>query len=89
MRKGDSHAQRLGCVESSVTNERGLHAKRVRARGESHLLWKSEVEKERKDTGRLGQKTRQRTMLQTTKSMGADALADRKDGGSVATWKLS
>jgi hypothetical protein len=29
MRKGDSHAQRLGSVESSATNERGLHAKRV------------------------------------------------------------
>jgi hypothetical protein len=28
MRKGDSHAQRLGSVESSATNERGLHAKR-------------------------------------------------------------
>jgi hypothetical protein len=31
MRTGDSHAQRLGSVESSATNERGLHAKRVRA----------------------------------------------------------
>ena len=27
-------------MESSATNERGLHAKRVRARGESHLLRK-------------------------------------------------
>ena len=36
-------AGRLGSVESSATNERGLHAKRVRARGESHLLWKSET----------------------------------------------
>jgi hypothetical protein len=31
MRKGDSHAQRLGSVESSATHERGLHGKRVRA----------------------------------------------------------
>jgi hypothetical protein len=43
MRKGDSHAQRLGSVESIVTNERGWHAKRVQVRGESHLLRKSEV----------------------------------------------
>ena len=47
MRTGDSHAQRLGSVESSAANERQLHAKRVRACGESHLLWKSEAEKER------------------------------------------
>ena len=40
MRKGDSHAQRLGYVESSAANERGWHAKGVRARGESHLPWK-------------------------------------------------
>jgi hypothetical protein len=32
-------------------------------------------------------KTRQRTMLQTTKSMGVDALAGSKGGGSVGTWK--
>jgi hypothetical protein len=43
MRKGDSHAQRLGSVESSATKERGWLAKRVRARGESHLLQKSEA----------------------------------------------
>jgi hypothetical protein len=43
MRTDDLHAQRLGSVESSATNERGLHAMRVRARGESHLLWKSET----------------------------------------------
>jgi hypothetical protein len=45
MRKGDLHAQRLGSVELIATRERGLHTKRVRARGESHLLWKSESEK--------------------------------------------
>jgi hypothetical protein len=43
MRKGDSHAQRLGSVESGATNERGWHAKRVRARGESYLLRTSEA----------------------------------------------
>jgi hypothetical protein len=43
MRTGELHAQRLGSVESIATNERGLHDKRVRARGESHLLWKSET----------------------------------------------
>jgi hypothetical protein len=47
MRTDDSRAQRLGSVESSATNKRRLHAKRVRACGESHLLWKSEAEKER------------------------------------------
>jgi hypothetical protein len=30
-----------------------------------------------------------RTMLQTMKLMGVDALAGRKGGGSVDTWKLS
>ena len=50
MRKGDSHAQRLGCVESSAANERGWHAKRVRARGESHLPWKVKRRKKEHET---------------------------------------
>jgi hypothetical protein len=47
MRTCDPHAQRLGSVEPSAANEWGSPAQRVRARGESHLLWKSEAEQER------------------------------------------
>jgi hypothetical protein len=88
MREGDSGAQRLGSVESSATNERGLQAKRGRARGESHLLWKSETG-EKKNTKRRRQKTRQRMTRRMMVLRGVDVLVGRKGGGSVGTWKPS
>jgi hypothetical protein len=35
MRTGDPQAQRLGCVEPSVANERESHTKRVRTRADA------------------------------------------------------
>ena len=55
-------------------------------RGFEHVgkvIFCGKVKRKKKNTRRLRQKTRQRTMLQTTKSMGVDALAGRKGGGSV------
>jgi hypothetical protein len=49
MQTGDLHAQRLGSVESSATNERGLHAKRVRARGKAIFCGKVKRRKKEHD----------------------------------------
>jgi len=80
MRKGDSHAQRLGSVESGATSKRRLHAQRVRTGRDSRLPGKV-------NTKRRDQKTRQRMMLQMTKLKRAGVPAGRKGGGSVGMWK--
>jgi hypothetical protein len=43
------------------------------------------VKRGKKEHEEPGEKTRQKTMHQTMKSVGADARAGRKDGGSVGT----
>jgi hypothetical protein len=58
-------------------------------RGFEHVgkaIFCGNVKRRRKNTRHLGQKTRPRTMLQTTESTGVDTLAGRKGGGSVGTW---
>ena len=61
-------------------------------RGFEHVgkvIFCAKVKRRKKENEALEAEDEAENDAQTTKSMGVDALAGRKGGGSVGTWKLS
>jgi hypothetical protein len=77
-------AQRLGSVESSATNEKKLHYKRVWVCGKPFSVEK--WSRESKSVSHLKQKLKQRKMHLTMKSTRVDRPVGRKGGGNVGMW---